>query len=95
MSRSLNSENHDCGGADQINLLLHSPGGDGTIVAKMVDMCRDHLTGKNRKLRVIVANIAKTAATVLALGADQILLQRGMLCAIAERRYRRGIFSGG
>ncbi len=26
--------------ADQINVLLHSPGGDGTIVEKMVDMCR-------------------------------------------------------
>ena len=61
-------------GADQINLLLHSPGGDGTIVEKMVDMCRAHLTGKNRKLRVIVPNIAKSAATVLALGADQILM---------------------
>lgn len=61
-------------GADQINLLLHSPGGDGTIVEKMVDMCRAHLAGQNRKLRVIVPNIAKSAATVLALGADQILM---------------------
>jgi len=61
-------------GADQINLLLHSPGGDGTIIEKMVDMCRSHLSGQNRKLRVIVPNIAKSAATVLALGADQILM---------------------
>lgn len=61
-------------GADQINLLLHSPGGDGTIVEKMVDMCRAHLSGQNRKLRVIVPNIAKSAATVLTLGADQILM---------------------
>lgn len=61
-------------GADQINLLLHSPGGDGTIVEKMVDMCRSHLSGQNRKLRVIVPNIAKSAATVLALGADTILM---------------------
>jgi hypothetical protein len=61
-------------GADQINLLLHSPGGDGTIVEKMVDMCRAHLSGNNRKLRVIVPNIAKSAATVFALGADQILM---------------------
>jgi len=60
--------------ADQINLILHSPGGDGTIVEKMVDMCRAHLTGQNRKLRVIVPNIAKSAATILALGADQILM---------------------
>ncbi|MGI0135044.1 MAG: SDH family Clp fold serine proteinase, partial [Candidatus Micrarchaeaceae archaeon] len=62
-------------GADQINLLLHSPGGDGTIVEKMVEMCRSHLSGgQNRKFRVIVPNIAKSAATVLALGADQILM---------------------
>lgn len=61
-------------GAEQINLILHSPGGDGTIVEKMVDMCRSHLSGNNRKLRVIVPNIAKSAATVLALGADSILM---------------------
>jgi len=61
-------------GTDQINLLLHSPGGDGTIVEKMVDMCRSHLSGQNRKLRVIVPNIAKSAATVLALGADTIVM---------------------
>lgn len=61
-------------GADQINLLLHSPGGDATIIEKVVDMCRAHLSGQNRKLRVIVPNIAKSAATVLALGADQIVM---------------------
>jgi Serine dehydrogenase proteinase len=61
-------------GADQINLLLHSPGGDGTIVEKMVEMCRSHLSGQNQKFRVIVPNIAKSAATILALGADQILM---------------------
>ena len=61
-------------GADQINLLLHSPGGDGTIVEKMVDMCRSHLAGGNRKLRVIIPNIAKSAATLMAVGADQIVM---------------------
>ncbi len=61
-------------GAEQINLVLHSPGGDPTIVEKMVDMCRSHLSGEHRKLRVIVPNIAKSAATVFALGADTILM---------------------
>lgn len=61
-------------GAEQINVLLHSPGGDGTIVEKMVDMCRSHLSGNNRKLRVIVPNIAKSAATVMALGSDTIVM---------------------
>ena len=61
-------------GADQINVLLHSPGGDGTLVEKMVEMCRTHLSGENSKFRVIVPNVAKSAATLLALGADQILM---------------------
>jgi hypothetical protein len=61
-------------GAEQINLLIHSPGGDGTITEKIIDMCRAHLTGANQKLRVIVPNIAKSAATILALGTDQIIM---------------------
>jgi Serine dehydrogenase proteinase len=61
-------------GAEQINLILHSPGGDGTIVEKMVDMCRSHLSGANRQFRVIVPNIAKSAATVLTLGSDKALM---------------------
>jgi ClpP class serine protease len=61
-------------GADQINLLLQSPGGDGTIVEKMVEMCRAHLSGTKPKFRVIVPNIAKSAATVMALGADSIVM---------------------
>lgn len=61
-------------GAEQVNLLLHSPGGDGTIVEKMVDMCRAHTSGPKKLFRVIVPNIAKSAATVLALGADTILM---------------------
>src|SRR5207249_7534010 len=48
--------------------------GDPTIVEKMVDMCRTHLSGGNRKLRVLVPNVAKSAATILALGADKILM---------------------
>lgn len=61
-------------GAEQINLLLHSPGGDATIVEKMVDMCRSHLSGERKAFRVVVPNIAKSAATVLALGADKIVM---------------------
>lgn len=61
-------------GAEQINVLIHSPGGDGTVIEKMVDMCRAHLAGDNKKLRVIVPNVAKSAATLFALGADEILM---------------------
>ena len=58
----------------EINVLLHGPGGDGSIVEKMVEMCRGHLPRKNGKLRVIVPNLAKSAATVFALGADEIVM---------------------
>jgi len=61
-------------GAEQLNLLLHSPGGDPMIIEKIVDMCRSHLSGNNKKFRVIVPNVAKSAATVLALGSDKILM---------------------
>jgi hypothetical protein len=60
--------------AQEINILLHGPGGDGSIVEKMIEMCRGHLPMRNGKLRVIVPNIAKSAATVFALGADSIIM---------------------
>jgi hypothetical protein len=71
---SLDSILSSVAGASQINLLIHSPGGDGTIAEKIIDMCRSYLAGDNRKLRVIVPNLAKSAATILALGADEILM---------------------
>jgi hypothetical protein len=61
-------------GAEQINILLHSPGGDPTVIEKMIHMCRAHMSGAQPKLRVIVPNIAKSAATLFALGADTILM---------------------
>jgi ClpP class serine protease len=71
---SLQSILNSVAGANQINLLIHSPGGDGTIAEKIVEMCRSYLSGANQKLRVIVPNLAKSAATILALGADDILM---------------------
>jgi Serine dehydrogenase proteinase len=61
-------------GAEQINVLLHSPGGDPTVIEKMIHMCRMHMSGTQPKLRVIVPNVAKSAATLFALGADTILM---------------------
>lgn len=60
--------------AQQLNVLINSPGGDGSIVEKMVEMCRNHLSYRNTKLRVIVPNIAKSAATLFALGSDTITM---------------------
>jgi len=53
-----------------IDLLLQSPGGYGEVAEKLVQMCRsrcDHF-------RVIVPNSAKSAATMIALGADVVLM---------------------
>jgi hypothetical protein len=61
-------------GAQQINVLIHSPGGDGTVIEKMVEVARAQLAGQNQKLRVIIPNLAKSAATLFALGADEILM---------------------
>jgi len=60
--------------AQELNVILHSPGGDGSIIEKMVEMCRGHLPIKHAKLRVIVPNIAKSAATLFSLGADTIIM---------------------
>ena len=59
---------------EQLNIILHGPGGDGSVIEKMVEMCRDHLPPHSQKLRVIVPNIAKSAATLFALGADTIIM---------------------
>ena len=61
-------------GPEQLALILHSPGGDPTIMEKMVDVCRSHLSGNNKQFRIIVPNVAKSAATVMALGSDKILM---------------------
>ena len=58
------------GDVDTLNLILHSPGGDGTVVEKFVSLCRTHC----KRFQVIVPNEAKSAATLIALGADQIIM---------------------
>jgi hypothetical protein len=60
-------------GAQVIDLIIHSPGGDGNTAEKIVDMCRSHLPTDGR-FRVIVPNKAKSAATLIALGADEIVM---------------------
>jgi ATP-dependent protease ClpP protease subunit len=58
------------GDVDILNLILHSPGGDGTCVEKFVSLCRNQC----KHFRVIIPNMAKSAATMIALGADQIVM---------------------
>ena len=58
------------GEVDQLNLVIDSPGGDGTIAEKIIEVCRAYC----KSFRVIVPNRAKSAATIIALGADQIVM---------------------
>lgn len=58
-------------GVDVIDLLIHSPGGDGNTAEKIVDMCRSNLK-RNGEFRIIVPNKAKSAATLIAMGSDKI-----------------------
>ena len=59
------------GETENIDLVIQSGGGQGTVAEKIVEMIRAYC--KNR-FRVIVPNLAKSAATMLALGADEIIM---------------------
>ena len=58
------------GDVNTLNLILHSPGGEGTCVEKIISLCR----AQCKHFRVIIPNEAKSAATMIALGADEILM---------------------
>jgi ClpP class serine protease len=53
-----------------LHLMLWSPGGDGEVAVRLVRSAQ----ARCRELTVIVPDIAKSAATLLILGADQILM---------------------
>lgn len=52
-------------------LMIHSPGGSAETAEKIIDMCRRHCSDT---FRVIVPNKAKSAATLMAFGADAIVM---------------------
>src|SRR3972149_1074231 len=58
-------------GADEGYLIINSPGGDGNVAEKMITMCRQRFS---KSFKVIVPNFAKSAATMIALGSDKILM---------------------
>ncbi|HXB65546.1 MAG TPA: hypothetical protein VNV42_11800 [Solirubrobacteraceae bacterium] len=59
------------GECENLDLMLNSGGGSGEMAEKVIEMCRAHC---RREFRVIVPNFAKSAATMIALGADVILM---------------------
>lgn len=58
-------------GSDTGYLIINSPGGDGNVAEKMLLMCRQRFT---KTFNVIVPDHAKSAATMLALGSDKMLM---------------------
>lgn len=58
------------GEVDTLTLILHSPGGDGQVVEKFVSLCRTQC----KRFRIVIPNEAKSAATLIALGADEIVM---------------------
>jgi hypothetical protein len=57
---------------DQLNLVLYTRGGDATAVWPIMSFMREHC----KKLRVLVPFYAHSAGTLLALGADEIVMTR-------------------
>jgi ATP-dependent protease ClpP protease subunit len=53
-----------------VDLLLQSPGGDIDVAEKIIYMCRNN----TKSFRVIVTESAKSAATLIALAADEIVM---------------------
>lgn len=56
---------------DEGYLIINSPGGDGNVAEKIITMCRQRFP---KSFKVIVPNFAKSAATMVALGSDKILM---------------------
>lgn len=55
----------------KVCLILQSPGGDGDTAEKMLGLFRDTF---NEDFRVIIPQYAKSAATMIAVGADRIIM---------------------
>lgn len=63
----LNSISHNKKG----NLLLNSPGGEPNAAEKILIMCKRHF---KEEFRTIIPDFAKSAATLISLGSDKILM---------------------
>lgn len=61
----------DMDGQANLDLMIHTFGGSGEAAEKIVEMCRYRCSGE---FRVIIPNMAKSAGTLIALGADKIIM---------------------
>lgn len=64
---------HNITPGERIDLLLHTPGGDVDAAEKLITLVRS-ATGEEGQLRVIVPDYAKSAGTLMALGANTIVM---------------------
>ena len=51
--------------------MIHTNGGSGEAAEKIAEMCRNRCSGE---FRVIIPNMAKSAGTLIALGADKVVM---------------------
>jgi len=63
---------HNIGNGSDLDLMLHTPGGDMDAAEKLISMTRNRVG--NGHLRVIVPDFAKSAGTLMAIGADLIIM---------------------
>ena len=61
---------YDADPREDLHVLLHSPGGDGEIAIRLVRAAQSRC----RELTVIIPDMAKSAATLLTLGAHHIMM---------------------
>ena len=64
---------HNVNPGDPIDLMLHTPGGDVDAAEKLITLLRSAV-GEEGQLRIIVPDYAKSAGTLMALGANTILM---------------------
>lgn len=63
---------HNVESGKNIDLLLHTPGGNIDAAEKLMSMV--HRTAGTGRVRIIVPDFAKSAGTLMALGADRIIM---------------------
>lgn len=64
---------HNVTPGEPIDLLLHTPGGDVDAAEKLITLLRS-MVGEDGQLRVIVPDFAKSAGTLMTLGANVIVM---------------------
>ena len=62
------------GQEDELVLMINSPGGDLLAAERIVNICRSH--SANGQYAVIVPKMAKSAATMISLGAREIMMSQ-------------------